>query len=145
MPSLHRRSDLVLLASGFFVLCVVYYFWGWSHVLGDLGGDNAYYLLTARHFSPWSTHSDVATYFATHSQYPPLYPLVLAILGGGESLLVAHLITVTCLLLTFVVFYTWLRMLDVPVLVACKIISLQPGGFSRSNAGTRQNYALFTF
>lgn len=114
----------ILLATGFVLLCGIYYIWGWSHVLADFGGDNAYYLLIAKHFSPWSAHSDVATYFAIHSHFPPLYPLVLAIFGGGESLLVAHLVTVSCLLLALVVFYAWLRLLDVPVLVAGLLIFL---------------------
>ncbi|MHB8743641.1 MAG: hypothetical protein ACYC9L_11005 [Sulfuricaulis sp.] len=124
MISTRARLSSFSLAIGFFSLCIVYYYWGWSRILGNFGGDNAYYLLIARHFSPWNSHSNVAAYFATHSQYPPLYPLVLAIFGGDKSLLVAHLVTVTCLLFAFVAAYIWLRTLNVSKLVSSLLILL---------------------
>lgn len=104
-------AETIWLTAGFLLLCGVYYVWGWSRTLGDFGGDNAYYLLIARHFSPWSAHSDVAAYFYANSLYPPLFPLVLALFGGGESLLAAHAITITLLLFAFIALYLWLRSL----------------------------------
>jgi hypothetical protein len=123
---------LIWPAASFVLLCGIYYLWGWSRVLGDFGGDSAYYLLVAKHFSPWSVHSDVAAYYFTHSLYPPLYSLILAMFGGGESLLVAHLVTVTCLLLALVTLYVWLRALDLSVLVAwvtTLLLALMPGTY----------------
>lgn len=101
------------LAMGFLLLSIAYLFWGWSRVLGDFGGDNAHYLFMAQAYSPWSTASEVAVFFSAHNLYPPLYPIVLAVFGGGESLLAAHVITVTLLLLAFVAFYQWLRVLGI--------------------------------
>ena len=95
------------LGLGYLALCFVYLYWAWGHELGDFGGDSAFYLLTARYLSPWNTHDAVATYFASQSLYPPFYPLVLAILGGSESLLIAHLVTASALLLVFALFYWW--------------------------------------
>lgn len=142
-----RCSPSFILASvGFILLCAIYYYWGWSDVLDDFGGDNAFYLLTAQYFSPWSGHSDVAAYFASHSQYPPLYPLILAIFGGGENLLAAHLATVTLLLCVFVASYGWLRKLHVPGLIACLLIllfALMPGTYMQALAVLSENLYLF--
>lgn len=64
--------------------------WCDSPLLGGFGGDNAVYWLTARHWSPWSADSTAAAHVASRSFYPPLYPAVLAGLGGGISLRAAH-------------------------------------------------------
>lgn len=93
----------------FGLLGAVYLTWSWSSILGGFGGDNAHYLLMARHFSPYSAASSVATEFAASSFYPPLYPLLLGMTGGGKSLLAAHLITTSFLLAAFALFYWWLR------------------------------------
>jgi len=104
-----RKQEIVLIIT-FSLLCFAYYQWTWSTILAGLGGDNAVYLLTAKYFSPYSEYSNVARYFAQVSPYPPLYSLMLALLGGGESLLVAHLITTSFLLLSFFIFYYWLSL-----------------------------------
>ncbi len=88
---------------------MAYLIWGWSSVLGDFGGDGAVYLLTAQYFSPYSSHTDVAAQFARSSQFPPLFPLLLALAGGAESLLTAHVVTVSCLLVAFLLYYRWVR------------------------------------
>jgi len=91
--------------------------------LGEFGGDNAYYLLMARHFSPYSPKSAIAAEFATSSFYPPLFPLLLGLTGGGESLLAAHLVTTVFLLIAFGLFYWWLRLenISLPTAVAALI------------------------
>lgn len=132
---------------GFALLCGVYYFWAWSLVLGDFGGDNAFYLLIAQYFSPWSIHSSVTAYFFVHSLYPPMYSLVLAIFGGGESLLAAHLVTVTCLLLALVAAYLWLRALSVSTLVACLLVllfALLPGTYMQALEILSENLYLLS-
>ncbi|KPK50895.1 MAG: hypothetical protein AMS22_11640 [Thiotrichales bacterium SG8_50] len=116
----------LLLFSG---LTVLYGVWCWSTELGDFGGDNAYYLLTARHFSPWLGPSDVASHFAVHSPYPPLFPLVLALTGGGASVLAAHLVVAAGWVVAIVVFYLWLDALEftrVPATVAAVLFGLLP-------------------
>lgn len=136
----------VWLTAGFVLLCGVYYFWGWSRVLGDFGGDNAFYLLIAQYFSPWSTASEVAAHFFTHSFYPPLYPLALALFGGGESLLAAHIITVSFLLLAFVALYLWLRSLGVDRPGAALIVflfALLPGTYMLALSVLSENLFLF--
>lgn len=83
---------------GFFVVAVIYYHWIWSNILAGFVGDNAVYLLTTEYSSPYLDSSAVAKQFAKASKYPPLYPAVLALLGGGNSVLVAHLITTTSII-----------------------------------------------
>ncbi len=147
MPPVRRRPDFILPTVGFLLLCAIYYFWGWSHVLGDLDGDNAFYLLTALHYSPWSSPSEAATFFA-HNQYPPLYSLLLAVFGGGESLLAAHLVSVTCLLLGFAALYLWVRALNRPPLIAgllALLFALMPGTYMQALAILSENlYLLLT-
>ncbi|CAK0776005.1 putative Glycosyltransferase RgtA/B/C/D-like domain-containing protein [Gammaproteobacteria bacterium] len=90
------------------LLATVYLAWSWTSELGGLGGDNAFYYLTAQFLSPWGESSTIAEYYARHNPYPPLMPLILALLGGGDSLLAAHLITTGFLILAFVAFVFWL-------------------------------------
>lgn len=130
------------------MLALLYYGWTWSYQLADFGGDNATYLLTARQFSPWATPDTVAAYFASQSQYPPLYPLVLAIFGGGSSVLIAHLITTTALLLAFVVFYFWSRRLDFTqgrATAAVVLFAMLPGTYMHALSILSENlYLLLT-
>ncbi len=131
----------------YLALCVVYLCWTWSHELGDFGGDNAFYLLTARHFSPWSGADTVAAYFVSQSFYPPLYPFVLAIFGGGESLLAAHVITATMLLLAFAVFYAWQRQIGVGRLGAALMVllfALLPGMLMQALSLLSENLYLLS-
>lgn len=80
----------------------------WSGELADLGGDSAAYLLSARHFAPYAPADAVARSFAADSQFPPLYPLVLALGGGALDLHVAHAVTTVCLLAALAAFYATL-------------------------------------
>lgn len=134
-----------LLLLVFSLLAVTYYGWTWSHDLGEFGGDNAIYVLTAHYFSPWSEHSDVAAYFAKRSQYPPLFPSLLAIFGGGENLLIAHLITTSCLLLALVVFYYWLTTLGFSAILsgmATFLVAILPGTYMEALSIHSENLYL---
>jgi len=142
-----RKQEIVLIII-FSLLCFAYYQWTWSTILAGPGGDNAVYLLTAKYFSPYSEYSSVASYFAHVSPYPPLYPLMLALLGGGESLLVAHLITTSFLLLSFLIFYYWLTLekltLELSLLVVL-VFSILPGIYMQALSVHSENlYILLT-
>jgi hypothetical protein len=142
--SFRTRWFLVL---GFLILATIYYAWTWSHVLGEFGGDNAIYILTAHYFSPWSGHSDVAAYFAKHSQYPPLFPFALAIFGGGENLLIAHIVTTTCLLLALIVFYNWLTALGFSTfhaILAGILVAVLPGTYMEALSVHSENLYLLS-
>ena len=117
------------------VVSGLYAYWTWNRELAGLGGDNAVYLLTAQNFSFWLPHSSVAKHFADHSQYPPLYPIMLALFGGGKSILAAHLLTSVFLLLALVTMRTWLRINGLTSMtadLAFLLIAFLPGTLKNS-------------
>ena len=133
------------------VLCmtaVFYYMWSWSNVLAHFGGDNATYILTAKYFSPFSQQSTVSEFFAVNSQYPPLYPLLLGLSGSGESLLIAHIVTTTFLLLALLVIYKWILLIEfnkLHALIIIFIIAICPGTYIQALSLHSENlYLLFS-
>jgi len=90
-----------------FIIIFIYFQWTNSTILANLGGDNARYLLIAQYLSPYTSFSEVAYHFAINSQYPPVYPLILALAGGAESIQIAHLITTISLLLAVLIMIFW--------------------------------------
>jgi len=137
---------IVVVISG--VIAAVYYCWSGSSIIANFGGDNATYLLTANYFSPYSPASEVSRYFAFKSQYPPIYPLILALFGGGESILVAHIITTTSLLIAMVALYCWCVVSGLAKHVAFLIVctfALLPGTLNQALMILSENtYLLFT-
>lgn len=101
----HIGKGLIFLV--FIVISIIYVQWTWTGVIGQFGGDNAWYLHTAKFLSPYSLHTEATLYFAKYSPYPPLVPIILALSGGAESIYVAHLVTVLFLLGSFVLLYIW--------------------------------------
>lgn len=146
-----RRHVLAVLSSsaaliaGFVALCVIYLAWTWNTGLGDMGGDNAYYLLMAQHFSPWSETSRAVAYHASHNPYPPLYPLLLAFVGGGSNILAAHFLTTMFLLAAFVCLYRWLRVENVSASLAGFVVllfALLPGTYMQALSLLSENLYL---
>jgi len=145
MDNFSSREDLHFILL-FIFLTVLYIFWTWNPEVAGLGGDNGVYLLTAHFYSPWAPPSVIAQHFATNSQYPPLYPLVLALFGGGESILAAHLITTVCLLLSFLAIRAWMLTLGLQkttVNLAVLLIALLPGTVKLAMFILSENLYLF--
>ena len=125
---------------------IAYVVWSWTDQLGDYSGDNAFYLLTARHFSPWSPADPVAAYFAKTTLFPPLYSMLLAVFGGAESVRIAHEITTAFLILTLVALWCWLRGLRQPMAIAVGIpliFALLPGTYRLALAIRSENVYCF--
>lgn len=132
----------------FAIIAVLYYVWTWSPILAELGGDNAIYFLTANLFSPYSTPLSISAHFAANNQYPPLYPFILGILGGGNNILIAHLITTTILLIAMLVMYKWI-ICEGPgrlhSLVLIIVFAMIPGVYIQALSVHSENlYILFT-
>ncbi len=119
------RQRLELLASLTVLLAVggALLVWGWSSMLADFSGDNAVYWLTARHWSPWAAPSDVAAHFAARSVYPPLYPLFLAVTGGGDSVLVAHAVSALLVVIALAVAFVLCRRFGLGVISATVVVA----------------------
>lgn len=121
----HRAMAVLLVA-----LAALYLPWSASPHPGDLDGDSATYFLTARHFAPYLAAEAPAAHAARLSQFPPLYPLVLALAGGAASVPAAHAVTALCLLAALVACYAWLLALGVGrgwATAATALFGLMPG------------------
>jgi len=106
---MNSKIQSFLLGVGFLSLAVIYYGLGWSHEITSGGGDSAGYMLAAQYFSPYQPHTPILIEYSKQVIYPPLFPWILAIAGGGESTLIAHLVVTTFLLLAVLVLYFWMR------------------------------------
>ena len=97
---------LLALVLGYTLLGALYINWTWTDELGLWGGDNAWYIHTARYFSPYTTPtSPTSIHYALNSPYPPMMSLILALFGGAESMKIAHLITTLHLLAAIILIY----------------------------------------
>jgi hypothetical protein len=107
----HLSIRNVLLAVVFIAIAVFYYWLNWSSSIPVLGGDHADYLLTADLFSPFSDRShDVSRAVMFYAFFPPLYPLILGVLGGTSAHIeIAHVITITFLIAALLLYFVWAK------------------------------------
>lgn len=97
-------------ALGALVAIAAFYFWlTVSDAVPVLGGDHPVYLLMADYFSPMSGRLPaLAETVMQSSQFPPLYPMLLGLLGGTTAhVAVAHAITTTFLIAALALLYLW--------------------------------------
>ena len=116
----------------FLVLAACLYAFSWNSESAGFLSDDAVYLLMADGFSPFRTaEPGLTAYVMREALFPPLYPLLLAVLGAGSgSLLWAHLITTTTLVLALGIYGLWInsRVRDhVPTIGLLLIFALAPG------------------
>jgi hypothetical protein len=64
----------------------------WHSVVATLGDDSVSYITLARHFSPWRPDPLAAPWAAYFANFPPLFPLLLALTGGAHDLFVGHMV-----------------------------------------------------
>jgi len=102
---------LAALISALFAAVVVLF--AWQPGLASLADDSVSYLVMAQVFSPWQAASPpVAEAFAQEAFYPPLYPLLLALLGAAHDIARAQVVTAlllaACLPLVYLLGTRWL-------------------------------------
>jgi hypothetical protein len=126
----HAGTIAVLLV--FIALAVVLYTLDWNPRSAGFLSDDAVYLMMADAFSPFhSGESALTQYILRQSLFPPMYPLLLGLLGGGSgALLWSHLITTTTLVLAIGFYGLWVfsetrNRIAAAVLIA--IFALSPG------------------
>jgi hypothetical protein len=125
-----RPVEEIALSVAFVGLVVTYGFWGWSNEITELGGDSSMYVLMARHYSSFHAVNPALDNFVRNATYPPLFPLIIALLGGG--FLAAHLVVVASLLGAILCLYLWLREEGVGRAVSagvCAVFALMPGTY----------------
>lgn len=134
----------ILLLLGFLCIAAGYVVWGWSNEITDLGGDSSVYMLAARYFSPFWASSPVFGEFAKSMAYPPLFPVLIGMLGG--SMLAGHLLVVASLLAAILCLYAWLRSEGLGPCAsgcACLIFALMPGTYLQALNIWSENLYLF--
>ena len=150
---MHKRPNIlfsnsaqnIIVALFLCLIFVMYCVWSFSPVLAQFGGDNATYLLTAKLFSPYIPSSLVSEYFAAQSQYPPLYPLLLSLVGGAESILLAHILTTFFLIFSILVMYRWAFSLGLGKLHALALVvifAMTPGTYMQALSILSENLYL---
>jgi len=90
-----------------------------------LDGDDAVYVLMADFFSPFSDRDkEVLALVMRRSYFPPLYPMLLGLLGGvASSTLLAHAVSVATLFLAFIALFVWANsIIERPITVAVLVI-----------------------
>ncbi len=117
-----RRHRWLLVVLG--VVTPLMLVWTWSNQIGELGSDATDYLVMARHYSPFQPPSAIDGQSAALSRFPPVYPLLLAWLGGAGNLHLAHLITTSLFLAALVVLYAWLLLAGLPSPAAALLVLL---------------------
>ena len=95
-----------LAVCGFILLATVVMNFVSTSEIVSLGSDNVSYLLMAETFSPYQTATEIVREAARYQTYPPLFPLLLALLGASSDYLWAHRIVggeflLACVLLYF--------------------------------------------
>jgi hypothetical protein len=101
------KPSRTLLLSGLGVLALIYAAWGLCDTLTELGGDSATYMLMGRALSPFVAPDPNLAAAVAGSTYPPLFPLLIGLLGG--SFVAAHAIVIAALVLSFGLLYRLLR------------------------------------
>ncbi len=77
--------------------------------LSTFADDSVSYLLMAQCWSPWHDPSPVQLDACVNENYPPLFPLLLALTGGDQHWSVARALIVAGWLLTGLLFWAWGR------------------------------------
>jgi hypothetical protein len=108
----------ILLATYFFLLT-------WRADPPLLDGDDAVYVLMADFFSPFSERDrEILGLVMRRSYFPPLYPMLLGMVGGiASNTLLAHAVTVTILFLAFMALLVWANSIsERPIAVTLLVI-----------------------
>jgi hypothetical protein len=90
-------------------IALVLYALSWNPVSAGFLSDDAIYLMMADGFSPFhQTDAALHAYVLRQSIFPPGYPILLALLGGGsDSLLWSHFVTTSTLVVALVFLWRW--------------------------------------
>ena len=101
-------SNTIILVS-IVIVSIFYIYLSTHNEIVGLVADDAIYLLMADYFSPYfQALSKSAAFVMQTSQFPPLYPLLLALLGASSSSLIfAHFITTCFFIISAIFYYYW--------------------------------------
>lgn len=81
----------------------------WQSVIATVGDDSVSYLTLARHFAPWRPDALVAPWTAYFSNFPPLFPALLALTGGAHDLFIGHMVVAAGAVASFLLVHRYAR------------------------------------
>jgi hypothetical protein len=64
----------------------------WHSVVATIGDDSVSYITLARYLAPWRPDPLSAPWAAYFSNFPPLFPALLALTGGAYDLFIGHMV-----------------------------------------------------
>ena len=131
----------------FLVIAICYLIFSYSHTFAHFGGDNAFYFMMMKSFSPFTGANDIEQYFSINSQYPPLYPLLASYLGGSINIAYAHLITTLFLLFSYPLIIGILKTEGLPTFaanLAAILFFLLPGTYLHTLSLNSENLYILT-
>jgi hypothetical protein len=102
----------------------------WFDGLTSIANDSVNYLVMARHYSPWVPESPAVALAWQYEDFPPLFPLLLAITGAAHSLYWSHvLVGMIGLLAMIPMYYLAYRRFHSGVIAifSTALIALTPG------------------
>ena len=102
---LDRRYIHLLWLPLLLYLFALFYRLAWFEQITSIANDSVNYLLMARYYSPWVPASGAIQAAWPLQDFPPLFPLLLAISGAAHSLLAAHVLVVAMGLLSLFLLY----------------------------------------
>ena len=151
-PILPTARISIFIGAAIFLMLAALHFWlGWNPVSAGFLSDDAVYLLMADGFSPFH-HSDSAlgAYILRQSIFPPGYPILLALLGGGsDELLWSHMLTTTTFLIALICLWRWIADVirdDVLAMGLFVVFALLPGTLMQDmELMSEFPYLMFTF
>jgi len=73
------------------VVAPLFLAFAWQSTVASVGDDSMSYLVVARWFDG-SIDATLTPWLPWHTHFPPLFPMALALVGGGRDLLAAHLV-----------------------------------------------------
>ena len=83
----------------------------WHDGLASFADDSVSYLVMARYYSPYHALAPAIAYSYTYeTNYPPIFPLLLALVDGSHSYPIAHLVVAVCFTTAWMVYYFHLRL-----------------------------------
>ena len=100
---LRRHAGLVLLLA---LAAPALAAFAWQRSIATIGDDSVTYLLLARHIAP-GTPGIIERWVGLRGNFPPLFPLLLALTGGAYDLLVAHLVVAAFAVLALLAVYAY--------------------------------------
>ena len=147
----YKQLVYVLVAFSIIIVsCFYFYLSSQNEIIGMIA-DDAIYMLMADYFSPYnSSLRESAAFVMQTSQFPPLYPFLLSIVGANSgNIFWAHVITTFFLILGIYFYYVWLQTEKVNKQIALCIVLLvmtSPATFLMNiDLWSEHLYLLLTF